>query len=293
MYYNRKDSSVLSLDDALMVFERKNLIADEVSFDTIVKVMRQSVKGIRHLLYYYINKKGVTAIEGLGINEKLYNDIDDVLDVLDLVPELIDEIDAPLISGRLHELMRYHYRIRGIRYSQVQNIVCSKYGAIFLDVLNYHGYHISDVPKAYAHLLQGIQFELEKEQSEQTKDAYVPFEYGNIHERDFDYIRENKIHYLDVASYTDGWYACLPYVSVYEIYNKEDLQQDALKVIHKALSAKIKRLEMAGNWRSCLGTIPEFFELIEHDMDWSKLFSIFTSYLRLSLIGSVSQLKSI
>jgi hypothetical protein len=287
MYHNRKDYSVISLDDALLVFERKGLVKDEISFDLIVKVMGQSEKGIHHLLHYYINKKGITSIEGLKINEKLYNGIDDVLDVLDLEPYLIDEIDEPLVSNRLQDLMNYHYRSRAIQYSEIQNVVRSKYGAIFLDVLNYHGYHITDVPMIDMRWLQGIKFELESKQDERPKDTYIPFENGNIHRRDFKYIRDNKIHYLDIASYTDGWYACFPYISVYEFYDKRDLQQDALKIIHSALSAKIKRLDMAGDWRLCLGTIPEFFELIEHDVDWNKLFSIFTSYLRLSLIDDV------
>jgi len=287
MYYNRKDYSVISLDDALLVFERKDLVKEEISFDLIVKVMGQSEKGIRHLLYYYINKKGITSIDGLNINEKLYNGIDDVLDVLDLEPYLIDEIDAPLVSKRLQDLMNYHYRSRDIRYSEIQNVVRSKYGEIFLDVLNYHGYHVTDVPMTDICWLCGIKFELRDKKDEQPKDTYIPFENGNIHKRDFNYIRDNKIHYLDIALYTDGWYACFPFISVYEFYDNRDLQQDALKIIHCALSAKIKRLDMAGDWRLCLGAIPEFFELIEHDVDWDKLFSIFISYLRLSLIDDI------
>lgn len=284
MYYRRKDYSVISVNDALMVFERKKLINEQSSLNLIIRVMEQSEKGIRHLLYEYINKKGISFVKQLNSNGFFYRDI--TLDTFDLEPELINEIDAKIISDRLCEILKYHYRTRNIRFSEIQNAVDSKYGAVVLDDIKYYNYRISDVPKNRTYLLNGMTIELADEKEEEIE-PYVPFRNGNVHECDFNYIKRNKIHYLDIASYTGGWYACFPYVSIYEIYSKHDLQKDALKIIHKSLFAKIQRLEMSGDWKLCLGAIPEFLELVGLDIDWDRLYCIFCAFLRLSLIDNV------
>ena len=53
MYYNRKDYSVSTIDEALLAFESKELISWEQSFTIIDRLMKQSEKGISHLLTSY------------------------------------------------------------------------------------------------------------------------------------------------------------------------------------------------------------------------------------------------
>jgi hypothetical protein len=289
MYYNQKDSSVISLNDALLVFERKNLITEASSLNLIISVIGQSDKWIRHLLYEYINKKGAFFANRLNSTGFFYDDIP--LDVFDLEPQIINEMDAQIISGNLGDVLGYRCRTRDIRFSEIKNAIESKYGSIILDVIKYRHYRISDVPKNCAQLFDGMMYELSTEKEEEIE-PYMPFRNGNIHECDFDFIITNKIHYLDVASYTGGWYSCFPYVSIYKNYDKIEMQHDVLAIIHTSLFAKIQRLEMFGDWKLCLGALPEFLELIEIDIDWSKMFHIFCKFLRFSLISNMSNVVS-
>ena len=65
MYYNRKDYSVFTIDEALLTFESKKLINLKQSFTIIDKLINQSEKGISHLLTSYLNKKGVDYVRSL------------------------------------------------------------------------------------------------------------------------------------------------------------------------------------------------------------------------------------
>lgn len=57
MYQMRKDYSVYNIDDALIAFERYGQVEDLHSLEIIKRLMRQSEKGIRHLMSSYINAK--------------------------------------------------------------------------------------------------------------------------------------------------------------------------------------------------------------------------------------------
>jgi len=247
-----------------------------------VNVMAQSEKGIRHLLNDYVSDKGISFVR--TINEKGMINEDIPLNVFSLYSEFIDEIDAEVVSEQLGKLLSYHARSKRIEFREIENVAMSKYGVIILDILRYHECTIYNVPMKYSFLLDGMQFELESVDSPQEEKAYVPFDNCELHERDFNYIKVNEIPCLEVASYTGGWYWCLPYVSVYEIFDKNELRCKALKIIHTSLFARIKRLGMMGSWVTCLAAIPQLLEMADYDVDWNKLYNIFNTFLRLSLI---------
>lgn len=76
----------------------------------------------------------------------------------------------------------------------------------------------------------------------------------------------------------------MPYVDVYELYNRDDIQNDYLKIIHKSMFARIGSLNYVGDWSLLLGNIPSFLSKYEIDVDWDKIFDIFKGFLELSLI---------
>ena len=62
MYFNHKDYSVYSIDTALIVFEKKELIQEGESFKIITELMDRSDDGISHLLTSYANGKGTEYV---------------------------------------------------------------------------------------------------------------------------------------------------------------------------------------------------------------------------------------
>lgn len=88
-----------------------------------------------------------------------------------------------------------------------------------------------------------------------------------------------------VASYLKlANYSCLPFVDVFSICKREDIQKDCVEIIHRAMFARAAKREYLGNWNLLIGNIPAFIQQYEIDVDWRKLYSIFNNFLDLSLI---------
>lgn len=128
---------------------------------------------------------------------------------------------------------------------------------------------------------RGIEL-IKKEQEANTE--YIPFEHGCIHESDINYIKENKIGYLEASRYPDGWYSCLPFVDIYSIYDTNEIKQNYLKIIHYAIFARVSDREYIGNWNLLLGNIPRFVEKYDIDINWDIMYGILKWFLKESLI---------
>ena len=68
-------------------------------------------------------------------------------------------------------------------------------------------------------------------------------------------IVENKIGFDEISKYTDGWYSCLPFVDFCVIYDKNDIQDNYLGILHNSLFARTSNRDFLGNWNLLLGKI--------------------------------------
>ena len=57
-----------------------------------------------------------------------------------------------------------------------------------------------------------------------------------------------------------------------------------LGILHNSLFARTSNRDFLGNWNLLLGNIPEFLLNYEIDIDWEKLYTIFTEFLNISLL---------
>ena len=123
--------------------------------------------------------------------------------------------------------------------------------------------------------------------SEENKVEYTPFCYGCIHEDDIPYIIENNISFEDISKFTDGWDSCLPFVDIYKIYDRQDIQNSYMEIIHNSIYARANQRDYLGNWNLLIGNIPEFLYKYEINVDWDRIFNIFENFLALSLLEKV------
>ena len=283
MYYERKDYSVSTIDEALIAFEAKELIGERQSFSIIRDLMEQSEKGISHLLTSYVNKKGSDYIS--KINKLGYFSNDDYrIRFWELNPEYYDCFSNSEIVDQVMKLLNTYYHSKTISGRDIKNIMASKHRNLVLYGINKYDYSIISPDEDLIPILEssGVKY-LGKSETEEK--AYIPFEHGSIHEEDFEYIAAQKIGYLEVASYADGWYSCLPYIDVFSIYKKEDIQKDYMAIIHKAMFARVSDNEYIGDWHKLIGSIPAFLLRYDIKVDWERLFAIFLDFLTLSLIS--------
>lgn len=71
---------------------------------------------------------------------------------------------------------------------------------------------------------------------------------------------------------------------MYEIYEKQDIQNDYMNIIHNSLFARASNIGYLGNWNLLLGNIIEFLLDYEIDVDWDKLYTIFNEFLNITLL---------
>lgn len=286
MYYNRKDYSVFTIDEALLAFESKELISWEQSFTIIDRLMKQSEKGISHLLTSYLNKKEPECMQQIK-EAGGFNNRNSPIRFWGLIPEHYDCFSKSEIIEQVIQLLGSHSYSHKIESRDIQNIIKSKHRDLVLSGIKHFGYAIFEPDEDLIPTLDeiGVEYEGKKEEEEAE---YIPFRHGSISERDFGYIAEQNIGYLEVSGYADGWYSCLPFVNVFSIYPKAEIQQDYISIIHRSLFARVSDNDYIGNWYQIIGNIPAFLMQYEIDVDWRKIYSIFNSFMDLSLIYRIA-----
>ena len=100
VYYQRKDYSVYTIDNALIVFEKEKLIDEDESFKIISRLMEQSEKGIFHLLTSYVNQKDDLYIKKL-IKRRYFSDSNNAIRFWELDSALLDCFDKADMSKQL------------------------------------------------------------------------------------------------------------------------------------------------------------------------------------------------
>lgn len=217
------------------------------------------------------------------IQEGYFFSSNNALRFWELEPDLLNCFDRADMYKQITELLSCHYNSKSIEFGDIDSVMKSKYKDMVLDGIEYFGYSIiSPMKNLCTELdLRGIKYFIEDEKGD---DEYVPFNGGCIHEKDFPYIKEKKIGYIEVAQYTDGWYSCLPYVDVFTMFNRKDIQKDYLNIIHEAMFARCPSKTYIGSWYLLIGNVIDFLKTYEIDVDYSKLYGIFVEFLEVSLI---------
>ena len=65
---------------------------------------------------------------------------------------------------------------------------------------------------------------------------------------------------------------------------KADIQNNYLNILHNSLYTRTADKDFLGNWNLLLGNIPELLSDYEIDIEWEKLYTIFTEFLDISLL---------
>lgn len=282
VYYQHKDYSVYTINKALLTFETEGFIEEDESFELLERLMKQSDKGISHLLTDYVNQKGIEFTNKL-IGRKVFSDQNSRIRFWELESALLDCFNKSDFAEQLTELLSIHYHSKVIEYRDIASAMQSKYRGMVLDGIEYYGYSIlSPSYDLYSELdSRGIRY---YQNTGEERKEYVPLNYGHIHEDDFDYIKQEKIGYLDVAKYTNGWYSCLPYVEIFSMYEQSDIKKDYLNIIHESMFARCSEGTYIGDWHLLIGNIIQFLKQYEILVNYPKLYRIFVDFLDVSLI---------
>lgn len=263
MYFERKDYSVITINEALWTFENKNLIKEYDSIDLISNLMDQSEKGIRHILTDYFNFKGSNFIKNFLKERDFPNQY---INIFDLSPDLINECSINDIGESLMNIYDYNSYSGSIRYDEVSNGLKSKYKNSILDNISFNWYSLNNPEEDMIH----------------NEYEYVPFNYGFIHLNDLEYIKENNLSCIEISKYCSHNFQSFCYLELYQHYPISDLRENFFDIIYTSMF--INSFSAYAGWSCYLGNLPMFLDKIGCEVDWNKLFEIFNSFLRISLI---------
>lgn len=284
MYGERKDYSVINIDDALLVFEQKGFIDELRSPLFLNKLINQSEKGINHLQNSYLNKKSDNYLCSL-IDIGFFNEHNNV-NVFALYSKKINCFPEEQIIKRMMDIFKYHDYSKKIDYNSLGFVLESKYCDLVLEMIDMCGYSICDFNGNQSILNKLEDSCIEYTVQEIKKSKYIPLKYGCLHQHDFKYVWKNKIDPCEISKYTGGWYECLPFPEIFIKYDKSLMNKVYLDVIHNALFARVIDGTLIGGWYTLTGNIIKFLDVCQIDVDWEKLFNSFRKFLELSSIDS-------
>lgn len=290
MYHERKDYSVINIDEALKIFEIKEKINEVDSCKIIIKLQSLSEKGIRHLLKDYIEIHDISILKVL---EKKF-DLDDLqVNWFDLPVEYINVFTLNMFNLAINQIYRYNQGSLKVDISNVENVLISNWRDDILKKFSFQKFAI-DIPDkhpllnmlktsgAYLHVIREG-----KKDNGYTSTSQERYSQGILTIADIDFIKEIGLKNYELASFTNGYHSLLSNTDIYSIYTKESMQQEIFKIIYNAFLGKIKSINMYGNLYRLVGNIPKLLYLYDIDVDWDAMYSSFRLFLCLSLIGDV------
>lgn len=276
MYWERKDSSVLSLPLLLIKFELKGLISLADSIGLIINLQNMSEKGIRHLLSEYVNNRGKESIEYC-----VEYDLIDYLrfDFLDSI--IIDMLPEDEITNEFYKLIKY---VNDINYSNIANIVGSRYFSLLREMIITNHTSVHEVPpelfEIFSNCLCDYRKNEESEKHDMMRDNCVMI-------NDEDVIIAQKIDMLNLAEYHDGWHNVLPFPEFYANYDSVELNENYDMILHKSLFTKYYQT-WYGSWYYCPYTVLRLAEIANVHIDWIYCFNMFQRFMTISQIWNLS-----
>lgn len=285
MYNNRKDYSVYTLSNALKTFYDLNLIDLNKIIKLISTAQKMSEKGIRTILNDFINlldDKDIEKLNKIDFFEKSNNYRICINDLNVRIINLLSEKDfIENESIKMQNALRIGY----INYNEINNVLNSKYKRKILRFFDHYKIEIHNFPtskkidKEYNVICKYI---------EQDKgEKYIPgdkFKKGILDIRDYNYIKDSNISHIEIAKKLDGWYSKFSEIEIYNIFEKDILRKDILKLIYTTLVNGTTQIDYDGDYYHYLGNIPEFIKNIEYEADWKKMYSIFNEFMKISKI---------
>ena len=283
MYYNRKDYSVYTLPIILKILVDKKIMEIKEAVEIINNAQEMSEKGIRHILCEFINMLDDDEISYLMTNTNVFiRDSQYHFYLHGLNSNVINILSEEYVTYEIISELNRHSRSKSIDFDDIKNYLTSKYENFILEFIKRWNLEIYNVPKKYKFKDNNLIVRYKEDDSKYVMGE--AFEKGYLMEEDFEYIKAKNISHIELSKYLDGWYSKFPFVSLYEMYNKEMLRNNILTIIYTTLKYGKESLKYDGDYNHYLGNIPQFLVNIEFDTNWNKINSILNDFLKVSKI---------
>lgn len=283
-YYARKDYTVNNIWKALILFQRKGYLEIEKSVKIIKIFQSKSEKGIRHLLNSYVDNLDKTEFKYF-FHQVYTKDTELDLDIFQLRVEKINMLNSQFVEREFFESLFVHRYSKSIDYSDVKNVLYSKYSHEVFKTLEKQRYQIS-VQEADFNIEDFKGFEknfkvsFEKNSSEGITSGY---EKGYLTIEDLPFIISKKLSPVEIAKLPDEFYCAFSELELYRHFDKEFLLINLQNILQSAICSKVDSIDMYSNLFDMVGNIPAFIdEFIDTEKNFKKLCSSFLKFIKIS-----------
>lgn len=270
MYFYEKDYSALNLHVALYVLMKKGYLECNKCVEIIKTFLEMSRKGIRHIMTDFCN---------LLSDDEFVNVIDDVIDdiqIKDLDPAKINLIKKRIVFNDFFEnILGYHSSSRDLSFSGIKSLIKSTFGYEIIDIIRRANFNVD------GNMAQSIDFETYSPKEDYEKKKFTERDW--IYEDDEQELLDNNISCSELAKYTDGWENSLPYVNLFAIYEKNEVQDNMKNII---VNASFNVLNKYGNYTRYLmlgNVLKILYEYDYNKVNWDQLYSSFITFVEFSI----------
>ena len=256
MYYNRKDYSVISIPNALKVFEDANLITEEKSISVLKEAQNMSEKGIRHILSEYILLHPPEIILMLA-KEFDFDELN--VEWLKLPESYINLFPERLYNKAAMQLLNYHNYNREIDFKDISNIYKSNKWPEFFNSLKFRRYKIRVLKSEV--FISGLKeldiqlLELEEETTNFKSEPLESLKNGILKSENKHLISERKMSISEVAGYMNGNYSALSELDLFDVFENVDLENHMQEILYSAILGKINSINTYGSLYNLVGNI--------------------------------------
>lgn len=241
-YYNRKDYTLYSIPIVLKIMEENKFISLVNCIKLISNIQNVSEKGYRYTLGEFIEFYEPSHI--IPFIEKEFDLYDLSLQWFLLPTEYINAFSDRLYNHALNKITEIN-RSGSIELNDIENALYSNRVediAITFSIIKLKIRLIESNPIIKLLRKRKISF-IENKKEKYNYSNEDNLKEGIFYKEDFQRIKSNKLTPQDVAALSDGNYSCLSDISVFEIFEKNEISKNFNEIIFIALTTKTKRID--------------------------------------------------
>lgn len=285
-YYNRKDYTLLSIPIALKTLESKKLISLENSINLITKVQNISEKGYRFLLGEFIEL--YKPFEIIPFLEK-YN-LDNIkLDWFSLPTKYINTFSDKTYNYALNQLLSYH-RSGWVELRDIKNVLLSrkiKDIELAMSIVNLKIRAEKSDPILDKLKNNKLFFDIydDTDKDKYKINSYERYKTGILNYDDLDFIKQNNLTPQEIAKFSDGNYASLSDVKLYEIFEKKEITKNFQEILFNAIIGKTLNIDYSYSLYYLPGNILNMINNYRNIGEFERAKDSFLKFLKLSLLN--------
>lgn len=288
-YYQRKDYTLYSLPIALKTIQTEDLIGMKECVGLIHEIQEVSEKGYRHLLAEFIELYPAAKI--ISFLESNFDTKELRVEWFKLPKKYINKLNERTYNIEENRLLNYH-RNSSIPFEEIENVLYSNKFEKLRLTLNLFKFKISFKENQRKTVLKFKQSKLMfEEQIEQNdydqyeQNSQQRFDNGTLTFKDLNFIKKKKLKSYEIAKYSDGYYASLPEIDVFKIYNPKEIKENFQEILYNSLVSKTKGMNFFYSLFYHPGNILTMIKFYRNDKEFKEAVKSFEKYISFSMFS--------